>query len=185
MALSVCIPLTEGYEWPADDPPPVVICQNTWFSVLLTAISILAMIFYVYRLCKSQTFCKGHILGKTMTFYLVICQETRYCPIKLRVMAGHLTKLEMRNCLLSNQVKLDKNWIWDQLNVYWGNVQISYNGNEITMPQKLLIPLIDKIRMRYLFGYDFDAIIMVKQGRHWFNLENQRITDEPDNLLNA
>ena len=83
MALSVCISLTEGYECPADDPPPVVICQDTWFSVLPTAISILAMIFYVYRLCKSQTFCKGHILGKTMTFYLVICQETRYCPIKL------------------------------------------------------------------------------------------------------
>ena len=45
--------------------------------------------------------------------------------------------------------------------------------------------LIDKIRMRYLFGYDYDVLIMVKQGRHWFNLENQKITDEPDNLLNA
>ena len=109
-----------------------------------------------------------------MIFYLVICQETRYCPIKLKVMAGHLTKPEMRNCLLSNQVRLDKYWIWDQLNVYWGNVKISYNGNKITMPQKLLIPLIDKIRMKYLFGYDYDALIMVKQGRHWFNLEDQK-----------
>ena len=53
------------------------------------------------------------------------------------------------------------------------------------MSQKLLIPLIDKIRVGYLFGYDFGAIIMIKQGRHWFNPENQRFTDEPDNLLYA
>ena len=59
-----CIPLTEGYEWPADDPLPVAICQDTWFSVLLTAISILAMIFYVYRLCKSQTSAKATSLEK-------------------------------------------------------------------------------------------------------------------------
>ena len=69
--------------------------------------------------------------------------------------------------------------------MYWGNVKIRYNRSEVTMSQKMLVPLIDKIRMRYLFGCDFDALIMVKQGRHWFNLENQRITDEPDDLLNA
>ena len=129
---------------------------------------------------KSQTSCKGHVFSRTMTIYLVICEETRYCPIKLRILTGHMSKLALRNCLLSSQVRIDKAWIWDRLHIFWGTTKVSYNGSDVHLPTKILISIIDKMRMRQLMAHEFTSVIMVKQGRSWLNLENNRISGEPD-----
>ena len=54
--------------------------------------------------------------------------------------------------LLPHDVILKKNWIWDVLEIKWGNTQITLNNKEIHLPTTLLIPLVHKIKVRKLFN---------------------------------
>ena len=75
--------------------------------------------------------------------------------------------------LLPNNVILKKNWIWDVLEVKWGNTHITLNDKEIHLPTTLLVPLIHKIKVRKLFNKInlMHIYIMLKQRQSWYNLE--------------
>ena len=78
LSLGVPIPMTKGEV--LQEVSQGYVCQATWLSVLLTTLSIVGIILYLYRLCKIQTFCKGHIFSRTMNFYLVLSEGIRYVP---------------------------------------------------------------------------------------------------------
>ena len=75
--------------------------------------------------------------------------------------------------LLPNDVILKKNWIWDVLEVKWGNTHITLNEKEIHLPTTLLVPRIDKIKIRKLFDKInlMHVYIMLKQSKSWYNVE--------------
>ena len=54
--------------------------------------------------------------------------------------------------LSSDKVTLKKNWIWDMLEIKWGNTHIILDNKEIHLPTTLLVPLIHKLKVRNLFG---------------------------------
>ena len=56
---------------------------------------------------------------------------------------------------------------------------ITYNGNEIIIPRRLFVPMIDKFRTRSTMKRHYETTIMVKQGRNWLNLKGNQITAEP------
>ena len=51
-----------------------------------------------------------------------------------------------------SNVMLKKKWIWDVLEVKWGNTCITLNNKEIHLPTILLVPLIHKTKVRKLFN---------------------------------
>ena len=51
-----------------------------------------------------------------------------------------------------HDVILKKNWIWDVLEIKWGNTYITLNNKEIHLPTTLLILLVHKIKVRKLFN---------------------------------
>ena len=69
--------------------------------------------------------------------------------------------------LSPNNVILKKNWIWDVLEVKWGNTHIALNDKEIHLPTTLLVPLIHKIKVRKLFDKInlMHVYIMLKQRK--------------------
>ena len=70
-------------------------------------------------------------------------------------------------------INLKRKWIWDVLEVDWSDVHVTLNVKEINLPKTVVIPLMDKFRVRWLIKKNpLHLHIMLKQRKSWYNLEN-------------
>ena len=94
-------------------------------------------------------------------------------PIELSKIAGNVHLLKLTGALLLENINLKINWIWDVLEIDWSDVHVTWNGKEINLPISIVIPFVDKLRVRWLFKKSpLHLYIMLKQRKSWFNLEN-------------
>ena len=73
--------------------------------------------------------------------------------------------------LKAENIKLNRNYIWDTLEIDWKEVIVTFNENKINLPRVLTIKLQDKIKVRHLMNRQpllFN--IMLKQGILWYTL---------------
>ena len=93
--------------------------------------------------------------------------------LNLNQSARNMYLFKLMGELSPNDVILKKIWIWDVLEVKWGNTHITINDKEIHLPTTLLVPLIHKIEARKLFDKInlMHIYIMLKQRNSWYNLE--------------
>ena len=60
----------------------------------------------------------------------------------------------------------------DTLEIKWDKIKLSFNSNEIELPQLVMIKMQDKIRVRRMMSRETQNFhIMIKQGMMWYNLE--------------
>ena len=72
----------------------------------------------------------------------------------------------------SEDIKLNKNYLWDTLEINWNKINLTFNDNEIKLPQLVTIKMRDKIRIRRMMSKDMrNSHVMVKQGITWYNPE--------------
>ena len=72
----------------------------------------------------------------------------------------------------SEDIKLNRNYLWDTLKINWNKITITFNDNKIDFPKIVTIKMQDKIRVRRLMNREpLNLHIMVKQGITWYNLE--------------
>ena len=73
---------------------------------------------------------------------------------------------------MSEDIKLNRNYLWNTLETNWDKIKLAFNGNEIKLPKLVTIKNQDKIRVRRMMGRETQNFhIMVKQGMTWYNLE--------------
>ena len=159
----------------AHDPNlPKVVCHETWFSVLCTCITLIGILIWMFKLLKTKYIFKGYKFSRLSELYLIVCDSSRYVPIRVKTIKGHIhrVKLELDPDFNDTQVILSKNFLWDTLTVNWGNTSLTYYGDKISLPRSLVVPLLDKIRLRRLMTLPFDAFLMVKQGKEWKRLDS-------------
>ena len=77
LTLTAQIPLIKSDELLTPNTPKVV-CQDTWLAILLVLASVIGIIMYLIKSCKSLTLCRGHIFANTMTIYVVTYEGIRY-----------------------------------------------------------------------------------------------------------
>ena len=83
---------------------------------------------------------------------------------------SHLFKIT--GTLTSEDIKLNKNYLWDTLEINWDKIKLAFNSNEIKLPKLVMIKMQDKIRVRRMMSREMQNFhIMVKQGMTWYNLE--------------
>ena len=71
-------------------------------------------------------------------------------------------------------IKLNKNYLWDTLEIDWKEVTVAFNGNKIDLPREVIIKLQDKIKVRRLLnGEPLPFHLMLKQGIMWFTLATE------------
>ena len=70
----------------------------------------------------------------------------------LNQLVGNTHLFKLTGELSLENVTLKKNWIWDVLEIKWGDIHIVLNNKEIHLPTTLLIPFIHKLKVRKLFG---------------------------------
>ena len=74
--------------------------------------------------------------------------------------------------MISEDIRLNKNYLWDTLEINWDKIKLSFNSIEIKLPQLVTIKIQDKIRVRRMMSRETQNFhIMIKQGMMWYNLE--------------
>ena len=142
-----------------------------YIGIILTILSLIIVTFLHYR--KSR-FWKGHRFTNVVKIMIFISDVQNYVPIKLckTVVSIHLFKII--GMLKAKNIKLNKNYLWDTLEIDWKEVIVTFNGNKIDLPKVVIIKLQDKIKVRRLMNREPLLFhLMLKQGIMWFTLATE------------
>ena len=143
-------------------------CKMQWYIMGMLMIITLGMLYLVTNKLRKSSFFKGHLFSNNTKILLFICNTHSYVPIKLCRVARRIHLFRIRGRLNSENVKLNKNWIWDVLEIDWSDVSITLNDNEIDLPSSVIIPFKERYRARRLLRkHPLLFYVMLKQGRTW------------------
>ena len=141
-----------------------------YIGIALTLLSMAIVILLHYRKSK---FCRGHIFSNIVKIVLFISEVQHYIPIKLCKTLESLHLFKITGTLTSEDIKLNRNYLWDTLEIHWDKIKLVFNSNEINLPKLVTIKIKDKIRVRRMMSRETQNFhIMVKQGMTWYILES-------------
>ena len=139
-----------------------------YIGIALTLISMVIVILLHYRKSK---FCRGYRFSNVVKIVLFISDVQHYIPIKLCKASGSSHLFKIKGTLKSEVIRLNKNYLWDMLEINWNKIKLLLNSNEIELPQIITIKMQDKIRMISKEMQNFH--IMIKQGINMVQLRNR------------
>ena len=119
---------------------------------------------------RKSKFCRGYRFSNIVKIVLFISDVQHYIPIKhcKKSVSPHLFKI--RGTLKSEDIRLNKNYLWDMLEINWNKIKLLFNSNEIELPQIITIKMYDKIRVRRMISKETQNFhIMIKQGITWYS----------------
>ena len=94
-------------------------------------------------------------------------------PIILCKTAGSIHLFKIKGTLKSGEIKLNKNYLWDTLEIDWNRITVTFNENKIELPKIVAIKKQDKIKVRRLMNRQpLNFHVMIRQGITWFYLES-------------
>ena len=112
-------------------------------------------------------------------FSMIIVMFLHYRKIKnmqrLKIFKCHQNNAIYFRCTLkSKDIKLNRNYIWDTLEINWNKIIITLNDNKIDLPKIVAIKMRDKFRVRRLMNREpLNLHVMIRQGITWYNLETE------------
>ena len=62
--------------------------------------------------------------------------------------AGSIHLFKITGMLKAENIKLNKNYLWDTLVIDWKEVTVTFNSNKIDLPRVVIIKLQHKIKVR-------------------------------------
>ena len=83
---------------------------------------------------------------------MFISDVQNYVPIKLCKTAGSIHLFKIRCTLKPENIKLNKNYSWDTMEIDWKEVTVIFNDNKINLPRIVVTKLCDKIKIGRLMN---------------------------------
>ena len=115
--------------------------------------------------------CRGYMFSNAVKTMIFISDVQYYVPIKLCKMAGSIHLFKITGTLNSENIKLNRNYIWDTLEIDWKEVNMTFNCNKVNLPKLVTIKFKDKFKIRHMMKKETLLFhIMLKQGISWFTL---------------
>ena len=74
---------------------------------------------------------------------LSISNVQNYVPIKLCKTAGSMHLFKIKGTLKTRNIKLNKNYLWDTLEIHWKKVTVTSNDNKIELSRIIAIKIQD------------------------------------------
>ena len=109
-----------------------------------------------------------------MKIVLFISDVQNYIPIKLCKTSDSIHLFRIQGTLQPGDIKLNRHYLWDTLEINWNGIKLTLNGNKIDLPKIITMKMQDKIRVRRMLNQEpLNLHIMVKQGITWYNLETE------------
>ena len=145
-------------------------CQTlAYIGITLTLLSMMIVVLLHYRRLK---FCRGYRFSNIVKIVLFISDVQHYIPVKLTKTSGSPHLFKLTGTLNSEDIKRNKNYLWDTLDINWTKIKLTFNDCEIKLPRLVTIKMRDKIRIRRMMGRDMrNSHVMIKQGITWYNPE--------------
>ena len=97
-------------------------------------------------------FCRGHRFSDIVKIVLFISDVQHYIPIRLCKTSGSLHLLKITGTLTSEDIRLNKNYLWNTLEINWDKFKLSFNSNEIKLPQLITIKMHEIINIRRMMS---------------------------------
>ena len=119
----------------------------TYISLALAIFGLVMVAILHYRKSK---LCRGCMFSNAVKIMIFISDVQYYVPIKLCKAAGSIHLFKILGMLNSENIKWNKNYIWDILEIDWKEVNVTFNDNKINLPGIVIIKLKDKIKIRCL-----------------------------------
>ena len=184
-ALPVGAEALSAFDAPTSDEAKLV-CQDPWVSLLVTIITIVGILVYIYKNCRRLELLRGFKYHNHCDLYLFLCHDCYYVPLKVRQTDGHLHMFTMTSPLCPNSVTLQKHLAWDVLHIEWHNVRILQGEQTVALPRSLTVPLTDKLRVRRIFSEPHKSFyMMVKQGNNWYYITPTNTVSNPAVTCNS
>ena len=112
------------------------------------ALTILSMAIVILLHYRKSKFCRGYRFSNIVKIVLFISDVQNYILIKICKTSGSLHLFKIKGMLKPEDIKFNKNYLWDTLEINWNGIKLSFNGNEIDLPKIIIIKIPDKIRVR-------------------------------------
>ena len=94
-------------------------------------------------------------------------------PIKLCKTVGSIYLFKIKGTLKTGNIKLNKNYLWDALEIDGKEVTMTFNDIKIEFP-RVAIRIQDKIKVRRSMNREpLIFHVIIRQGITWFNLETE------------
>ena len=104
-------------------------CQTlAYIGITLTLLSMMIVVLLHYRRLK---FCRGYRFSNVVKIVLFILDVQHYIPIKLTKTSGSPHFFKFTGTLYSEDIKLNKNYLWDTLEINWDKIKLTFNDSEI------------------------------------------------------
>ena len=104
--------------------------EHTYIGIILTILGLVMVTILHYRKSK---LCKGHRFSNAVKILLLISDIQNYIPVKLCKAAGSIHLFKIIGTLKAEYGKLNKNYIWDMLEIDWKEVTVTFNENKMNL----------------------------------------------------
>ena len=98
----------------------------TYICLVLTILGLVMVPIVHYRKSK---LCRGRTFSYPVKIMIFVSDVLYYVPLKLCKTAGSIHFFNIRGMLKPENIKLNKNCIWDTLEIYWKDVTVTFNDN--------------------------------------------------------
>ena len=143
-----------------------------YIGIILTVLSLIIVTFLHYRKAR---LCRGYKFSNAIKIMLFISDVQNNVPIKLCKRSGSIHLFKIKGTLKCRDIKLNRNYLWDTLEIDWNKVTITFNDNKIDLPKIVAVKIRDKIKVRRLMNREpLNFHMMIRQGIMWFNLETEK-----------
>ena len=118
-----------------------------------------------FYITENQNSVKDACSQKAVKIMVFISDVQNYISIKLCKTADSIHLFKITGMIKAENIKLNKNYIWDTLEIDWKEVSVTFNDNKINLPSVVTIKLQDKIKVRCLIKREHLLFhLMLKQG---------------------
>ena len=79
------------------------------------------------------------MFSNAVKIMIFISDVQNYIPIQLCRTAGSIDLFKITGMLKTEDIKLNKTYIWDMLEIGWKEVTVTFNDNKINLPRVVTI----------------------------------------------
>ena len=134
-------------------------------GIILTVLSMIIVMFLHYRRSR---LCRDYKFSNAIKIMLFIPDVQNYIPTKLCKTSGSIHLFKIKGTLKCEDIKLNRNYLWDTLEINWNKITITFNDNKIDLPKIFAIKMRHKFRVRRLMNREpLNFHMMIRQGIIW------------------
>ena len=158
-------------------------CTAQWYTIAALTFMIIGLVIYIFTTTQRCTLFKRRLYSNTVAVLLFFSDIKQYMPVKLCQTVGSIHFFQIYGKLTSDQITLERKYLWDVIKIDWGEVFVTLNGARVQLPILVKVPFRDKYRLWHLItNRSFLLHVMLRQGTSWYALDNIEYLLPPPHL---